>query len=98
MSRKVRSTFWVVSTHVLTTGLAIPALAALASTGIILIGRVRNPWAALGIMTACALVGYIGGTYYSLSYLQGSAAHKHWPDCTGPSTIGFAILTLAGFA
>jgi hypothetical protein len=88
----------VVSTHVLTSGLAIPALAALASTGIILVGHVRNSWAALGVLTSSALVGYIGGTYYSLSYLQGADEHTHWPDCTRPSIIAFAILTLAGFA
>jgi len=81
MSTKVRSTFWVVSTHVLTTGLAIPALAALASTGIILVGRVRNSWVALGVLTSCALVGYIGGTYYSLRLLGG---------CVGLA-IGFAV-------
>ena len=97
MSRKPRSTFWVVSTHVLTTGLAIPTLAGIASAAIILYGDVRHPLAALAVQTACAVMGYVGGTYYSLSYLRGAAEHEHWTSCTRPSIIAFAILAILGF-
>ena len=98
MLRKRRSTFWVVSTHVLTTGMAIPAVAALVAAAIIWFGGLRDPLAVLSIQAGCAVVGYVGGTYYSLSYLKRTANHENWTDCTTPSVIAFAICAILGFA
>src|SRR5260370_27623364 len=98
MAKKRRSTFWVVSTHVLTTGLAIPSIAGLAVAAMIRYGDVRDSWADLSVRAACAVVGYVAGTYYSLSYLKGAAEHEHWSDCTKPSVICFASLAVIGLA
>lgn len=97
MPKKYRSTFWVVSTHVLTTGLSIPVAAALSAAAIIKYGDLRNPWAEL-IPAACGVLGSIGGTYYSLSFLKRTTLHKNWARCTIPAMISFAILSLLGFS
>jgi hypothetical protein len=95
---KQRSTFWVVSTHVLTTGLAMPAVAGIVAWAILEFGNIRDPLTDLAVRAACALAGYLGGVYYSLSFLRSAATHERWTDCTRPSIIAFSILELAGFA
>jgi hypothetical protein len=98
MSKKQRSAFWVVSTHVLTTGLAFPTIAALAAAAMIRYGDVRDSRSDLSIRAACAVLGYVIGTYCSHSYLRGAAEHEHWTACTRPAIICFAFLAVIGFA
>ena len=98
MAKKRRSTFWVVSAHVLTTGLAIPCLVGLASTTLIRYAGIRAPLPVLAIEATSAVLGYIGGTYYSLFYLSRAAEHDHWDKCTRPSVILFTFFAFLGFA
>jgi hypothetical protein len=53
--------------------------------------------AELSIRAACAVVGYVAGTFYSISYLRGAAEHETWTACTKPSIISFAFLAVIGF-
>jgi hypothetical protein len=95
--KKVRSVFWVVSTHVLTTGFAMPAVAGM--TGLaVLTGRPPSPVAAFLILLAFQACGYIGGVFYSLSYLRTVALIKDPVACVKPSIITFAVLAVIGFA
>jgi hypothetical protein len=98
MAKKQRSTFWIVSAHVLTTGLAIPCLAGMASAAIIHYAGIRAPATVLAIQAAAIIVGYIGGTHYSLFFLTRAADHGQWDKCTVPSIIVFTALALIGFA
>jgi hypothetical protein len=43
-----------------------------------------------------SVVGYVGGTFYSLSYLSKAVAAADWKGCIKPSAIAFALLALAG--
>jgi CBS domain containing-hemolysin-like protein len=97
MAKKPRSKLWIVSTHVLTTGFAFLLLASLIAFSIVLYARPENPFSALGIGLALMAIGYIGGTFYSLSYLKSAAEFSDWTSCTKPSIITFCILALIGF-
>jgi hypothetical protein len=94
MSKKVRSVFWIVSTHILTTGLAVPAGAGIVSTMLISQFGIRNPLFSLYIVATCSVFGCIGGTLYSLNFLRNEADCVNWKRCTLPSIITFAILAL----
>src|SRR5262249_1021101 len=74
----------------LTTGLAMPAVAALLYVGVISFGQIRDPLLALYLQATFAVLGYVGGTLYSLSYLRKTADCDAWTRCTAP-----AIVTLA---
>ena len=97
MSKKTqRSTFWVVSTHVLTTGIAMPFVAAI--VGSVAIGATQPPpIAAFLIALTFQALGYIGGTFYSLSYIRKVALIKKPTDCIKPSIIAFSVLAIIFF-
>ena len=97
MSKRRRSTFWVVTTHVLTAGLAIPALAALVAAGVIQFGNLGEASGVFAVGAVCGIMGYVGGTYYSLSYLKQVAAHNCWTDCTTPCVILSAVFGILSF-
>lgn len=97
MAKKARSRFWVVSTHVLTTGFAMPFVANVAAYAAIAGLGIRGP-AALALGLAILAVGYIGGTFYSLSYLRKEAAVDNWTACTAPAVIAFVVLASLGLA
>ena len=95
-NRKKRSRFWVVSTHVLTTGFAMPFLASLVAgflggylEGIYRTGGILATIVTLVLMT----IGYAGGTLYSLSYIRRKAIVENPRGCIWPSIIAFALLT-----
>ena len=94
---KVRSVFWVVSTHVLTTGFAMPVVAGIMALGV-LTGIQPSPVAAFLILLAFQAFGYIGGVFYSLSYLRKVALIKNPVACIMPSIVTFAVLAAIGFA
>ena len=96
MSKRRRSVFWIVSTHVLTTGLAMPVIAALAATAIILFANIRDPLIALYLQATCAVSGYVCGAMYSLSYLRRAAECESWTKCTKQAIVTFAILNILG--
>lgn len=94
---KQRSVFWIVSTHVLTTGFAMPAVAG----GIgfaVLTAMQPSAVVAFLLLLAFQAVGYIGGVYYSLSYIRSVAFIEHPNACITPSIITFAVLAVIGFA
>ena len=95
MAATQRATWWIVSTHVLTTGFAMPLVATFAGMGIV-IGTHLDGFPALLAILASQAIGYIGGTYYSLSYLAKSATTEDWTRCTKPSAITFVILCAIG--
>lgn len=97
MAIKVRSPFWVVSTHVLTTGVAMPFVAgAMAFAAIGALGMLGVP--AWLLTLAFDAGGYIGGTSYSLNYVRKEATLENWSACTIPSIITFAIMALLRLA
>jgi hypothetical protein len=87
-----RSTFWVVSTHILTVGLAFPAVAGIAEQATITYCGIRDPLVDAGIRSVFGLFASFAGVYYSLNYLRTAATHKQWTDCTTPSIVAFVIL------
>ena len=93
--KKQRSPFWVVSTHVLTTGFAMPLLAGLLAYVLILLLELPQIGAFL-LMLLLQAIGYAGGVYYSLSYIRKVALVANPPGCTKPSIITFSVL--AGLA
>ena len=95
--KKIRSVFWVVSTHVLTTGFALPAVAGLTGLGVLSVAKM-SPLAAFLVLLTFQAVGYIGGVFYSLSYIRRVALLKNPVACITPSIITFAVLALIGFA
>ncbi len=96
MARKPRSRFWVVSTHVLTTGFALPLLGYLAGRALGAAGQLTAVQSFL-LVLALQVIGYIGGTYYSLSYIRKVAVTDHPAACVRPSVIAFVVLAIVGF-
>ena len=96
MSKKKRSVFWVVSTHVLTTGFAMPAVAGMFGAPLV----EMYPSAGVGFLLAlgCQALGYIVGGYYSLSYIRKAALIEQPMACVKPSIITFVVLAVFGFA
>ena len=93
--QKKRSHFWVVSTHILTTGLAMPCLGAL--VGFVIIASVDMPVpVAFLLMLALQALGYFGGVYYSLSYIKKVAIVENPKACVTPSIITFVVLAFLG--
>lgn len=93
---KQRSIFWIVSTHVLTTGFAMPAVAG----GIgfaVLTAMQPSAVVAFLLLLAFQALGYIGGVYYSLSYIRKVALIENPNACIKPSIITFAVLAVIGF-
>ena len=92
-SKKKRSVFWVVLTHVLTTGFAMPTVTGMAGAPIAAI----YPSALSGFLLALGFqaLGYIGGVYYSLSYLRKAALIEHPLACLKPSIITFTVLAVS---
>jgi hypothetical protein len=94
--KKNRSVFWIVSTHVLTSGFVMPLLAFIvfyvitmnAGTAV----RSFGPLAELGLLLALMTLGYVGGVLYSLSYLTKVAIMERPLACITPSIITFSIL------
>jgi hypothetical protein len=97
MITRSRSTTWVVSTHVLTAGLALPAFTGLMTSGIVQFGVIENPLLEVAVIGTFVLLGYIAGTYYSLLYLNGPDEHEKWTDCTVPSCIAFSVFAVIAF-
>lgn len=94
--KKHRSVFWIVSTHVLTTGFAMPAVA----NGLcfaVLTAIQPSADVAFLMLLAFQALGYIGGVYYSLSYLRKVALMENPNACIKPSIITFAVLAVIGF-
>ena len=98
MSKQRRSVVWIVGTHVLTTGLAIPTVIGILGAAIMAYANLRDPLHVLYVRTTFAVLGYAGGTLYSLAYLSKTTECESWTRCTAPSIIAFTILGAAGFA
>jgi DNA-directed RNA polymerase subunit RPC12/RpoP len=89
---KERAKWWIVTTHVLTAGFAMPVIAAFFAAILIgLLGIGIDGILAGLIIVIFNFAGYIGGTFYSLSYLKKNAKTSDWNGCTIPSII-FAVL------
>ena len=95
MKSKKRAKWWIVSTHVLTTGFVMPLLAGIVGGVLCAVLGLEGIGALLFIL-AVQTIGYIGGTYYSLSYLKKSAVTHDWPGCTVPAIVFFAVLAVLG--
>jgi hypothetical protein len=93
MRKKTRSRFWVVSTHVLTTGFAIPFVASFVVTILLQTLQIEG-WIAFLVSLALQAIGYIGGTYYSLNYIQKVALIDNPMSCVKPSVITFIVLAV----
>ena len=95
-TKKQRSVFWIVSTHVLTTGFVMPTIAGVLGSNVIWATQL-SVVATFMISLAFQSIGYIGGTYYSLSYIRKVALIENPVACIKPSIITFAVLALIGF-
>lgn len=96
MAAKNRATWWIVSTHILTTGLSMPLLAVIVG-GFVIEGSGIQGLPAFGIFLLIQAFGYIGGSYYSLNHLQKSTITDDWTKCITPSVIVFVALSMVGF-
>jgi hypothetical protein len=95
MKTAPRTKWWIVSTHVLTTGFAMPCIAGL--VGMVVCGQLGLQGAAgLVVILGLQAIGYISGTYYSLSYLKKTAMTRDWVECTAPAIACFAALAVLG--
>ena len=98
MTAKKRAKWWIVSTHVLTAGFAMPVLACV--FGVVLVTILKLPeLPARIILLGLMIAGVIGGTYYSVRYVRKSAVTEDWEGCTRPSVVAFLLLhaPLLGF-
>lgn len=95
MAKKRRSRFWIVSTHVVTAGFAIPLLVGFIAAVLVAQAQLTGMEALIPVM-ALLLLAYVGGTYYSLSYLAKTAVSDAWNACTKPAIITVAILNVLG--
>jgi hypothetical protein len=91
MAAQLRGTFWVVSTHVLTSGFALPV------GGAILVGVLAwmteiDSTVLLVLSYGVSILAYVGGTFYSLSYLKKVAMHVNPARCVLPSVVTFVTL------
>jgi hypothetical protein len=88
-----RSTFWFVSTHVLTAGLSMPLLAVILAFVTRVAGWApHEPLMELVFVLAVVGFGYIGGTFYSLHYLRRVAIVREPRACLVPSIGMFGAL------
>lgn len=95
MSAQPRSTSWIVTTHVLTSGLAIPTVVGLGIRGIAHLAKIDPPFSTLTELTVSLvsmLLGTGGGVLYSLRFIRRNAAHEYWPHCIAPSVIAYGVL------
>jgi hypothetical protein len=83
----------VVSTHVITTGFAIPFLATFV-TNILIQSLQIEGWLAFLVSLTLQSLGYVGGTYYSLNYIQKVALIDNPMACVKPSVIAFIALAV----
>jgi len=95
MKAKPRARWWIVSTHVLTTGLAMPFVATAIGLFLVAVLGLRG-MAALMLILGVQAIGYIGGTYYSLSYLKKKVISNDWARCTVPAIICFVAFAVLG--
>lgn len=95
MAAKKRAKWWIVSTHVLTTGFVMPLLAGIVGAAVVG-GSGLQGLPAFALLLAIQGVGYNGGTYYSLGYLGKSAVTDDWQGCITPSVVTFVILSIIG--
>lgn len=91
--RRQRSTFWIVSTHIVTTSIVMPLLTSVLAGAVVAIWQLSGEPAFLTGLAFLA-VGYINGTYYSLSYLNKTTAMQNPQRCAMASIITFVLLAL----
>jgi hypothetical protein len=92
-----RSRFWVVSTHVLTTGFALPVIAGMVASGLTGALDTLFPLQVFVAQLLFMAIGYLGGAYYSLSYIRKVALIENPRACIKPSIITFILLAVLGF-
>ena len=93
--RKVRSRFWVATTHVLTAGFAMPLV--IGFVGTILVAMVLPPspetFLLSAIMQQCFIAtGWIAGTYYSLSYIRKTCIMSNPSSYIAPCIIAGVVM------
>lgn len=91
---KLRGTWWVVSTHVLTSFIPLPFVTGLIYGFVIAFFKINlgvEEQIILGF--GLGLIGITGGTYYSLSYLTKKAQHPDWRKCTIPSIVVATVVS-----
>ena len=93
MLKTVRSPFWVVSTHVLTAGMAVPLCMTLFAL-VLIVKLDLHGLPALVVSLGCQTAGYIGGTYASLFLLRKRTLIRNPTRCTKPAVIVFVVLEL----
>ncbi len=96
---KPRKKWQVVTIHYFTAGFAIPGVCAiLCGLLFFLMAASEKPVDALTLVImgfVSQILGWIGGTYYSLSYLRKNVTTSDWRGCIAPSIVVAAILDLA---
>lgn len=93
--KKQRTVFWVVSTHVVTTGFVCPLIAGMIGSSFLALDP-SSVAVFLGVL-AIQAIGYIGGAFYSLSYLRDVATIENPTRCAKPAIITFVVLAVIGF-
>ena len=92
---KRRSVFWVVTTHVLTTGFVMPLLATV--LGLIVIPSLElSETGRMLLILGFQAAGYVGGVFHSMGYLRKAAIIERPRACIRPSILIYALLVLLG--
>lgn len=95
---KERPNWWIISTHVLTVGIAMPFVASIVATVLLGVTHIEfGTLIAFLVMLMFQTLGYVGGIYYSLNYLRKTAISDSWAECITPSIITFSALSVLFF-
>lgn len=99
--RKPRSTFWVVSTHLLTVWFVYSWLfGGLLSIAILflwyfLFESFAAPLVLYAVVMSCFALGSICGLFASLSYIGKTALHPDFTRCTKPAILTYLVLQIS---
>jgi hypothetical protein len=94
--RRQRSEFWIVSTFMLTAGIAMPGMAWLVGLALDVVWRIRasgaGPPYIVPLFQGLFAFAYIAGAYCSLSYFRKAVVVKHPLRCAASSVLTFLVL------
>lgn len=100
-TKKTRSRAWIVSTHVITSGILFPALFGLLAAWVLSYtweggAGAAGRWWEGPIVDLAVVLGYVLGTFYSVLYIQKSVRTNDPTSCVKPSVVALSVLLFTG--